>query len=87
MCVYKKYACGVSRSERMGVLERGVPGTLEAGDGTGELVWDDEVSDAELLPMKITKNCNKGAGNRSVQACQTDQPAIRGFNPAWQYRY
>ena len=37
VCI-KKYACGVSRSERMGVLERGVPGTLEAGDGTGELV-------------------------------------------------
>jgi hypothetical protein len=46
----KSVACGVSRSERMGVLDRGVPGTLEAGEGTGELVCEEDVSEAELLP-------------------------------------
>jgi hypothetical protein len=34
----------------MGVLDRGVPGTLEAGEGTGELVCEEDVSEAELLP-------------------------------------
>jgi len=46
----KSVACGVRRRERMGVMERGVPGTLEAGEGTGELVCEEEVSEAELLP-------------------------------------
>ena len=34
----------------MGVLLRGVPGMLEAGDGADELVWDPEFNDTELLP-------------------------------------
>ena len=34
----------------MGVLLRGVPGILEAGDGAEELVWDPEFNDTELLP-------------------------------------
>ena len=34
----------------MGVLDLGVPGMLEAGEGTEELVCDPEVRDTELLP-------------------------------------
>ncbi len=52
------FTWGVRRRERMGVLERGVPGTLEAGEGTGELVCEEDVSDAELLPEIYTGNGN-----------------------------
>ncbi len=52
----------MSRSERIGVLDRGVPGTLEAGEGTGELVCEEDVSDAELLPEIYRK-----------QKCQTQK--------------
>merc|ERR1740128_1041175 len=44
-------SCGVNNIDLMGVLLRGVPGILEAGDGAEELVWDPEFNDTELLPM------------------------------------
>ena len=49
----------------MGVLLRGVPGILEAGDGAEELVWDPEFNDTELLP-KNKKRIRILVDNRSV---------------------
>jgi len=60
----------------MGVLDRGVPGTLEAGEGTGELVCEEDVSEAELLPeIPETEISNLGVGVRRFLCVGYDFPS------------